>query len=76
MENEKSKVIDINRQNKPDVTYRFVKDMKMEIKTYKNGVKRNENTVVIMLEQNKDGIIRRKMHPLTQYLLEPKKKRW
>ena len=50
MENEKSKVIDINRQNKPDVTYRFVKDMKMEIKTYKNGVKRNENTVVIMLE--------------------------
>ncbi len=74
MENEKSKVIDINRQNKPDVTYRFVKDMKMEIKTYKNGVKRNENTVVIMLEQNKDGIIRRKMHPLTQYLLEPKKK--
>lgn len=73
MENEKSKVIDMNRHKEPDVTYRFVKDMKMEIKKYRNGVKRNENTVMIMLEQNKDGITRRKVHPLTQYLLEPKK---
>lgn len=70
---EAAKVIPINGV-KSEAKYRFVKDMKCEVVQLKNGVKRNENMPVIMLEQEKDGLVRRKIHPLTEYLLKRKKK--
>lgn len=66
------KVINIS-EVKNEVTYRFVKDIKIEEVKLKNGNKRSNNTVLIMLEQNRNGIIRRKVHPLTLYLLQTKK---
>lgn len=65
-------VINIKDALKKEPTYRFVTDMMTDVQALGNGQRRNNNTYLIMLEQTKEGIVRRKVHPLSQYLLEPK----
>lgn len=67
------KIIDINKNNKTKETYRFCKGIKTEIVKLRNGQRRNENTVLIMLRQEKNGITREVVHPVSEYLLQPKK---
>lgn len=67
------KVIDMNRYNKPKETYRFVKGIHNEILQLKNGRRRNETTILIKIRQEKNGVIREVVHPVSEYLLQTKK---
>ena len=69
---ENFKLIDINRNNEAKETYRFCKGIKTEIVKLKNGQRRNENTVLIMIRQEKNGITRERVHPVSEYLLQTK----
>ena len=67
------KVIDINICNKAKETYRFFKGVHNQIVILRNGQRRNETTVLIMIRQEKDGITKEVVHPVSEYLLQSKK---
>ncbi|OPF52407.1 hypothetical protein BH721_03900 [Clostridium baratii] len=66
-------VVDI-REYKEKIRYRFLKEIQTDVEVLGNGQKKNRTTILIMLERVKDGVSKKVVHPLSQYLLEPKQR--
>lgn len=65
-----SNVISIKR----NIQYRFIHEVCKWEKVYSNGNKELKEYVLIMVEQDNGGGKRRVVHPLSEYLLQPRKR--
>lgn len=67
----KDNMIDLEEEK---IIYRFVQEIYKKEKVLGNGEIEVKENVLIMIEQAKGKSVRRKVHPVTEFLLQPMKK--